>query len=407
MLTLIRRYSRTFLVILLLGLLFRFSYNTHIGWDHRLIGDEHRYYGVAANLAQGHGYTFNGEQFTLIPGTSLILAFFFLIFGASPLLGKIIVSASSAFIAPLTFLVAMKLHKKYWPAVLAGVWMAFYPYFLHEATMMDSENFFIPLFLIFIFYWFDLNSKKLSLPYFFVGGAFLGALTLIRPVGYYLAFFLVGWFIVFCDKPFQYLKEKWKSAAVFLVAFFLVLSPWIIRNELVFHKYIPTNTDFLEILCASNNEVTFTDPVVAGNYLGLYNVIGTEVYDRMSDAQRKAYFIEVNKKYWYKLPWLTVMKLKWFWHYSPMHPYHRNLLQDVVGMLTYGIFIPFFIWGFWRHRKERPYQYLLWLIVYFCVSTMASYGCTRLRLPLDPLLIAVAFLAVWEVLPKKIQKKLK
>ncbi len=402
---LFHKYTKTILLLLLFAVIMRFGYNTLTSWQQPLIGDEQRYFGVAKNLAEGHGYTFHGEPFTLIPGTSLILTFFFFFLGASPLLGKILVSLGSSFIAPLTFLFALKLHKKYWPALLAGIWMAVYPYFLHESTMMDSENFFIPLFIIFVFYWLELNSKKFSPPYFFVGGAFLGVLTLIRPVGYYLAFFLIGWLFVFCDKPFQYWREKLKGTAVFLLAFFLVLSPWIIRNEIVFHKYIPTNTDFMEIMLGSHNEVTFTDPVVAGNYLGLYEVIGSAAYDSMSDAERKAYFIAINKKYWYKIPWLTVQKLKWFWHYSPKHPYHRSLLQDIIGLLSYGIFIPFFIWGFWRHRKERPYQFLLWLIIYFCLSTMASYGCTRLRLPLDPFLITVAFFALWELMPKNLQKK--
>jgi MFS family permease len=405
MLSAIRKYKRTILLLLTFAVLARFGYNTMASWDQRLIGDEQRYYGVAENLVEGRGYTFHGEPFTLIPGTSLILALFFLFFGASPALGKIIVSLSSALIAPLTFVFALKLHKKYLPALLAGLWMAIYPYFLHEATMMDSENFFIPLFIIFVYFLLDISGKKFSLPYSFWGGILLGILTLFRPIGYYLAFYLVFWFLLFVEPYLKNWREKLKTVAVFIIGLFLVLSPWIVRNYVVFHKYIPTNTDFLETMLGSNNEVTFTDPRVAGNYLGLYDVIGDDAYNRMPDTERKAYLVNVMKKYWYRLPWLTVQKLKWFWHYSPKHPYHRTLSGDLVGLFYYGIFIPFFIFGFWRHRKEQYYQRILWIILYFCLTTAAMHGTTRYRLPLDPLLITIALYTIWELLPKKIQKK--
>ena len=148
----VRKYHLSFFLILFLALIMRFGYNTMVSWHQPLIGDEQRYFGVAKNLAEGLGYTFHGEPFTLIPGTSLILAFFFMLFGASPEVGKVAVSLGSAFIGPLTFLFAIKFHKKFWPALLAGLWMSVYPFFLHEATMMDSENFFIPLFIIFVFH---------------------------------------------------------------------------------------------------------------------------------------------------------------------------------------------------------------------------------------------------------------
>ncbi|MFC1517574.1 hypothetical protein ACFL5G_03345 [Candidatus Margulisiibacteriota bacterium] len=405
MLKLIRKYKTTVLILFILGALFRLGYNSYLGWDRPLIGDEQRYYKLAKSLAENHNYLDNGQPSTQMPGTSLILAFFFTFFGASPIIGKIIISLSSALIAPLTFLFAQKFQGKYLPAVLSGFWMAVYPYFLHQSTMMDSENFFIPLFIFFLFYLLDLKVKNISIKLVIWGGLLWGALALIRPNAFYLTFFLLIWLFCFQDKLLQYAKEKLKISAIFLAGFILVLAPWTIRNYVHFSKFIPTNTDAMEILLASHNERTFTDPIVAGNYLGLYDVIGSKKYDAMSDTARKDYLIRTFKKHWYRFPWLAIQKLKWFWHFSPKHPYHRNLRDDLVGLFSYGIFIPFMIWGFWSNRRNKKYQFLLWLIFYFSLMTVATYGCTRLRLPLDPFLIMVAFIEIVRLLPKNIQKR--
>lgn len=404
MLNIIRKHKKTVIILFILGALFRLGYNSYLGWERPLIGDEQRYYKLAQNLVEGKGYTHNDKPSTQMPGTSIILALFFVLFGANTVLGKVMVSLGSACIAPLIFIYAIKFQSKYLPALLTGIWMAFYPYFLHESTMMDSENFFIPLFIIFTFYFIDLNIKKLDWRTVAFGGLFLGGLAIIRPNAFYLVFFLVIWLFLFQDKPLQFWQDKIKIAALFLLCFFLILSPWIIRNYIVFKDFIPTNTDAMEILLASHNEITFTDPVVAGNYLGLYSVIGTKQYDALSSLERQNYLKNIMQKYWYKLPWLALHKLKWLWHYSPKHPYHRNLRDDLVGIFSYGIFIPFFLIGFWQHCKEKKYQFLLWLVFYFSLVTVATYGCTRLRLPLDPFLLMIAFIVLVDFLPKKFKK---
>ncbi|MBU0579764.1 MAG: glycosyltransferase family 39 protein [Candidatus Margulisbacteria bacterium] len=387
----------------MLSLILRLAYNNYLGWDRRLIGDEQRYYELAKSVAEGKGYIEHGHVSTQMPGASLILALFFVFLGASPVIGKVVVSLASATMAPLIFIFAMRFQKQVFPALLTGLWIAIYPYFLHETTMMDSENFFIPLIIIFFFYFFDLKIKKIKSSQVIWGGILWGVLSLIRPNAYYLTIFLIIWLFVFQDKPGQYWQKKLKITAIFLITFSFVLSPWIIHNHIHFKKFIPTNTDAMEILLASHNEVTFTDPVVAGNYLGLYEVIGSEKYDRMSEQQRKIYFLNIMKKYWLKIPWLVTQKLKWFWHYSPKHPYHRNLKDDLIGLFSYGIFVPFFIWGFWQNRRDKKYQLLLWIILYFNLVTIATYGCTRLRLPLDPLLIMVAFITITELLRNKLK----
>ncbi len=79
-----------------------------------------------------------------------------------------------------------------------------------------------------------IQEKKVG--YSFFCGIFMGLAALAKPVTLLFPLFLAPWFLVLDRKE---IKNGIKNSIAVLIAMVLIISPWIIRQYIFFHKFIP------------------------------------------------------------------------------------------------------------------------------------------------------------------------
>jgi len=212
------------LELLIAGIiLLKFGFNFYQG------GDSPGYMYMARNLAE-HGALLPTNFRT--PGYLFFLALIYLIFHSfvpAIFFGAII----SAFAAPLIYLIAKEVFSEK-VAFGAGILTAIEPMGLFLGVSILTEGVFTPVLFLFI-YCFIKYLKTSKSAYLWYSGALLGATALIRPITFYFWIFAVP-IIVFKEFTIDW-RLVFKRALVFVGVFFIVLSPWLIRNKIVVNSW--------------------------------------------------------------------------------------------------------------------------------------------------------------------------
>jgi hypothetical protein len=143
-------------------------------------------------------------------------------------------------LAPLTYLVSRYLFPDSEKTAKISAWIvACYPMLLVYPLGLGTENLFFVLLLVsFLFILKSLESPSTFNPStqlsasFLLSGFFLALTTLTRSV--ILPFVFPAFFVLF-------FKNR-RNAFIFLAAFFIVISPWVIRNSFLHHKFAGIET---------------------------------------------------------------------------------------------------------------------------------------------------------------------
>jgi hypothetical protein len=94
---------------------------------------------------------------------------------------------------------------------------------------------------------------------------------------------------------------------------------------------------------------------------------------------------------------LEFFKLVRFWSVFPTSS--KATARDmIVSLLSYGVLLPFFLAGMILALKlpQRPWVLYAW-ILHFCLMTLLVYGSTRLRAPVEPVLLLFGALTVEKI----------
>lgn len=199
--------------------------------------DSHLYDGLASSLVAGEGYAIAGDhrEYTRIaPVFPLYLALLYLVFGRS----VVVVGLANAVVGSLTCLVVYGLGRKLlprWPAALAGFVAAAYWEFLFWTPFVLKETLALFLFtgaLLLILESMERRSRQVAL----LGGAALGLASLTRYPHLVFVPFLVGALLISAD------RGRFRRLLLPLVlATGAVLTPWLVRNYLVFGEVLLSN----------------------------------------------------------------------------------------------------------------------------------------------------------------------
>jgi len=248
----------TILAILCLTFLLRVLFITAIYQPDYSDIKQDGWWGVATNVAAGNGYVKGGAPTAYRePVPVLFFAFLAKVFGQQVVLPILwLVDMGTCWIV---YLITTRIYHDKRVALLSMLAFAFY---LPEFAFLGrawTEPFFT--FLLAIFIWSFLRAlQTLSWRAFLLSGIVLGVCALSR--SYLLPFpFLVLplLLVVF--------HSQWRLAVryffVMLVAFVLVLSPWVIRNVQTFHAFIPGTTTFGWALYRSNFDLEDSDYLVS------------------------------------------------------------------------------------------------------------------------------------------------
>lgn len=209
---------------------------SRFGFDFYQGGDSPGYMLLAKNLVEHGTLSFGGDPLYptnfRTPGYPLFLVLIYLIFHSfvpAIFFGALI----SAFAAPLVYLIAKEVFEER-IAFVAGILAAVEPMSLFLGVSILTEGVFTPVLLLFA-YCFIRYLKTTKSFYLWYSGALLGAATLIRPIMFYFWPFAIL-FILYREHIFGR-RLVLKKIFVFIIIFFLVLSPWLIRNKITVNSW--------------------------------------------------------------------------------------------------------------------------------------------------------------------------
>ena len=228
-------------------------------------------------------------------------------------------------------------------------------------------------------------------------GFLLGLATLTNSV--ILAFipFLIGYlFSKFRETPQQTIK----NLLIVFFCFVILVTPWSIRNSLVFRSFVPVRTGFWLNLYLGNNEAaTGTVFLKNGSQVplkykdGLVRHFGPmmPILAKMNEAEQDQYFKEKFFIFVSSRPFdfsrLLLIKL---FYYLWFNPFEKPML---FGELQYLIVSLLALGGFYAAIKRKKKIGLLVLVMIpFIVSytLIGPFFNWKYRLPIEPYLIILA-----------------
>lgn len=345
-------------------------------------GDEQTFYLRAQNLEQGRGYVQAGHDGVVrptayqVPGAPLIMAAAIRVLGNSPRSVRLSAIAFSSLSAPLMLLFALEM-SPFSVGVLAGIGCAIYPSWLFYSPTGYTEPFFIP-FLLAALWVTAVAVRRGTLPAAFVAGAAWGVAGLVRPLAVPMAGLVALYF----------LWRKSPAPAVLIgLGCALVLSPWLIRNQLVFGHPILANEGG-ETLLGANNPYVLANPADHGLWIPPWQIpeyraqiapMKDEVQENKLESSLGTKFLEshpsaIPKLVFYKLErWLTpVTHAPGRIRYMVLSSYGVLLLLLAVGLIR-GCF----------HSSAALHLVAMWSFV-LCGITAVYWGnLVRGRLPLE------------------------
>ena len=235
-----------------------------------------------------------------------------------------------------------------------------------------------------------------------------------RPVSIFLPLFMIVPVLIYRGNIRYYLTA--------CIVFFLILSPWWIRNYNLYGKFVLSNTHSGESMWGSNNEyLLYEKPEWAGQWVNISAIYETyktknqklskeiEQYKRIKatygqSMQSESFAKERVMEFWRnnitQLPWLSLQKLKWFWHYAGRHPITRTWYFDLLGVFWYLAWIPFAVMFLFKYPKAEFSAIFYVVAVYFSFLVIATFGSVRLRVPMEFLLMLMYLNGIPMVLKK-------
>lgn len=346
-------------------------------------GDAPSYLAIARSLAAGTGFSLDGVSPTAsrTPLYPLFLAAVSAIPGPDAIAVKVAQSLIGAFTCVLVFFLASNLLGRRYGKIAAVLAAAYLPAAVTDLSILSE-----PLFAFFTVAGMAcLSGRGAVRARALTGGLLFGLSALARPNGLVTIIFLVVWMAA--------LREYRRHAIPFLLAAAVVILPWVARNAMVFHRFIPAYT---------LSGITFYNSyVLPENGFGFNSLRGVpdEYFTLPDEGARDAYLTALTVRHIREHPREALsllpvklgllaypFDLRWL---DPRFPLRYNVfwgaifLLAAVGIGTCAAFLPPRGSLFWA-----PFAGLLF-------TAAVLYGSPRIRMPFDYLLMVPAAAGVF------------
>lgn len=365
----------------------------------RLSGDEVSYDAVAWHLASGQGFSLERGSPTafVFPGFPFFLGLVYFLFGHSLLAARVAQALLSASICVLIYKLSETLFHSRKIARLSSLLSVFYPSFVSETGRLGNDLL-VTLFLLFSLYFLLQAVERKERGFFVAAGLSLGLLVLTRGE-YLLLFVLVGGWVFRLSSSF---REAARQYGIVAITVGLLAAPWVARNDVVFHHFPLFSTRAGVTLYNSYflSEKGFGFNQVQGVRKELAKLPGEVAQDRFF-AGEAFQFIREHPGTFLKLVPVKIALV--FYPFDGR--WHRiNLLSKY--NLLFGLVLCFGLFGFVSLLKKKEKKSFLLFLPFVQTGFVAAifYGKPLYRLPLEPLLIALAakgFLVVQSFQKKK------
>jgi 4-amino-4-deoxy-L-arabinose transferase-like glycosyltransferase len=365
---------------------------------------------IAASLAMGNGFSWPewsayppGPTAWMPPMYPLIMAGFFKIFGMFSVQAAVALELFLTAMSVLTCIWAFVLGKHLYNAavgLVAAFLLAIYPPSVRYAVQnLWDTSLFTSCLLLIILMCLKL-SRHPTVKQGIMLGSTLGFTALVNPTILSTLPFAIVWL---------YLKANGtrgtviKAISVMLLTFGLVISPWIIRNYVIFGRFLFIKSNFGHELYKGNNEhglaeidsaITITNRIVANNArIGpVFTEAETAFLEQANEAARNQFLLGKAASFIAEHPLRfvrqTIKRFALFWTY--MKPYGGwqarftlTIYFSILILAGAGLVLS-------RNKGHDVALVLLFLLAlplpyYFTVVTAFRY-----RYPIEPLLVIFA-----------------
>ena len=203
------------------------------------------------------------------PGTSLLWACLYQVFGHRFDVVRLVHCLLGAASCLLVFVIADRWFSRPVAWFSAAVWAIYPTAILYSSIELVSESLSLCLFLGYLAAAAAFGERP-RWTRGLAAGVLLGLCILTHPSKVVMVPFALLWAMAqWCREP----RRMVAAAAIPLVAI-IVVSPWSIRNYLVFKRFIPLTTMGGSVLLQGNNDVVASDPDLYG-----YCIWDTEIPD--------------------------------------------------------------------------------------------------------------------------------
>ncbi|HEX7278141.1 MAG TPA: hypothetical protein VF255_00830 [Solirubrobacterales bacterium] len=383
--------------VLLLGLGLRVGE----AWDGRApVYDAAAYAAIAANLAEGEGFTVGPDatqpSSNYSPGLPLFVAGLYEVTGGEhERFARLVLALIGSLSVLFTYLVGKRLGRALnqprssevgsapvLPALIGAAVVAIYPALIEYQGMLMGEPLAATLLsggvLTLLWAW-EGNWGRWLLP-----GVLFGALALVRPE--YLAITFLIALVVFLREARDDWRPSLLRAAVFLGAMVLVVAPWAIRNAVALDRFVPISTGGGQVLFAGTYLPSDGDPekvgaeVVAENpdlfqpqdarRLRLEQILARLAADRYPGVETDQALSKLGKEQ--------------LWDGISEEP------------AEYAGFVTTKVWRIWSQGQRDVMQEPVWKVVRWALVAFGLFGLAILawRRRWEALLIGTIFLAI-------------
>jgi 4-amino-4-deoxy-L-arabinose transferase-like glycosyltransferase len=408
--------------IFCLALTVRVIYNNTVAYHYYPLHDSAFYQGIAFHLLNEHCFCLESyvSTVTRAPLWPFTIAGISLIFGPSDYFARLFLSLVGSGTCVLVYLFARDLFG--WRiGVLAGIFAAIYPeLYIYDGWLYTESLYTFLLFATCYGLYRLQHTPERNWRIWITCGVLLGLLSLTRPNGIIVIGLFIVWSIIMVWQKFLSWRVTARGVLVTTFIAFVLIVPWIIRNYLVSHTFIPVAiVDGTVLLGAYNNEAltkatypggpkgTWINPIVSRpdivHPFPLHTC--TPPCEVVREAAFKAAAVKWIQDNIHTMPYLLKLHFINMWQpdtYEADLPTVRfsrqQSTQFVIHMMKTWPNYLFILAALglvvtlWRWRE-------LLFIYFMIISTIAEniiyYGSARLRAPIEPMLILLAAGFIW------------
>jgi 4-amino-4-deoxy-L-arabinose transferase-like glycosyltransferase len=380
-----RRLNYTLITILLIALCARVVFVLTL--ENRFyFPDSYGYDAMAKNIISGKGFivseNLQAGRAPLYPG---FLAVCYTLFGEKLLVIRLIQALLSTFSCLLVYLIAKRIFNSS-VGIIATLITALYPFFVFFSGLILSETVFIFLLLLLVYLLVVLEQYDKW--WLAAAAGVINACAILTRPSFVLFFVFLGlfWFL----KAFRVkglMVSRIKSYLVIIIFTCLTMSPWVIRNYLVFDKFIPVTATGGLALYEANSPYATGGCAPDWDLPAAIKKLPEADYDAILRKMAVQY-IKDNPMRFIKL---SMIKFSRFWNVVPNFDEYRSIKYALASIFSFGVVLLFALWEIFRLRKQwRLIIILLTPVFYFTLIHMVFIGSIRYRIPIEPYLIILA-----------------
>jgi hypothetical protein len=381
------------------------------------IVDQISYHTLALQLISGHGFTMPTDWWPLTRAGqptahwsylyTLYLAAVYSVAGASPIVARVIQVVIVGLAWPwLAWRLARRLAGN-GVGLVAAAWTAVYGYFAYYTAALMTESFYITA----ILWVFDLvlapNPQHPYRRWALIGLASGVAVLLRQSFLLFLPFMLLwawadetirtrlasglaaGTAQKFTARAREFVAQALKVIRLPLLATLIVIVmilPWTIRNYQAFGRFVLLNTNAGYAFFFANHPIYGTEFIsILPDNISYQSLVPTELRS-LDEAALDNALMKVGMGYVVQDPvrylLLSLSRAKSFFMFWPSSD--SGLLSNLVRVLSFGISLPFMLYGLIAALSRWGRWSLLYLfVVIYTAIHLLSWALIRYRLPVD------------------------